>query len=461
MRLRKSGGHSGHDRASSNVRMASAGVRGFSAIGSFFQPVWTAQEISPDPMDQLPGSAPPSVQPVSLTREQISVRLREVALFQGLGQEDLTEILRISEAERIDGGEYVFEEGERGDHFYVIVHGSIELRKATGEGFKRLAVLRAGQAFGEMALLNQTPRSASALALEDTYLLSVSRAAFSRMLGGDTLSVRLLKNLSKALWATSVRLATQQSKTASDHDTGHETLAEFNRLLRARLLPRVTPRVSGYDIAASTLAPRHGSGCTAWDWFVLTDGRPAFMVSRAARSDIFAAQRLGSVRMLVRSAVAEPHASLGDLLTRVSRSLRAGWIEGLSGSVMVGIVALADGAAEWAEAGPVTGVVTRARGEGEAMGLHAPALGEDGDAEFESRTVVLGNRDRVVMLTDTHRDAENAVARILGGVAGEGARDTLSRVLAGLDPVANAGAEGSDVSAAIITRVTPPRITPL
>jgi len=196
-------------------------------------------------MDQEEGVVAPSVPPATLTREQISVRLREVALFQGLGEADLGEILGISETVRVDGGEYVFVEGERGDHFYIIVHGSVELRKSTGDGSKRLAVLREGQAFGEMALLNQTPRSASAYAVERVYLLSVSRVAFSRMLGGDTLSVRLLKNLSKALWATSVRLASHQVKTSTDHDTGHETMAEFNRLLRARLLPRVTPRVSG------------------------------------------------------------------------------------------------------------------------------------------------------------------------------------------------------------------------
>ena len=166
--------------------------------------------------------------------------------------------------------------------------------------------------------------------------------------------------------------------------------------------------------------------------------------------------------MLVRGAVAEPHPSLGHLLTKVSRSLRAGWIEGLSGTVMVGIVALADGAAEWVEAGPVTGVVARARGSAEAMGSRAPALGEDGDWEYESRTVVLGNHDRIVMLSDTYRDAEEAVTSVLsggGGTAG-GARDALSRVLAGLDPVASGGSDASDVSAAVITRVTPPRIQP-
>jgi CRP/FNR family transcriptional regulator, cyclic AMP receptor protein len=410
-------------------------------------------------MDHPGSTVTPDAAAVKLTREQISVRLREVALFQGLGNDDLTEILRISEAVLVGEGEYVFEEGETGHHFYVIVHGRIELRKATGEGFKRLAALKAGQAFGEMALLNQTPRSASALAVEETYLLSVSRAAFGKMLGGDTLSVRLLKNLSKALWATSVRLATQQqSRASTDNDTGHETLAEFNRLLRARLLPRVTPRVSGYDISASTLAPRQGSGSTAWDWFVLTDGRPAFVVTKAAKGDVFSAQRLAAVRMLLRATAAESHPSLGALLTKVSRSLRAGWIEGLSGPVMVGLVALADGAAEWVEAGPVTGVIVRERGSAEDLRANAPSIGEDGEWTYESTMIVLGQGDRIVAITDTHADAVSTVASVLIDGYVSNSRDALSSVLGQLEPTHASPVDSSDVSATVVTRVAEPRM---
>jgi CRP-like cAMP-binding protein len=405
-------------------------------------------------MDQQPGAVAPSGPSVTLTREQISVRLREVALFQGLGEADLTEILRISEAVRVDAGEYVFDEGERGDHFYIIVHGNIELRKASGTDSRRLAVLRAGQAFGEMALLNQTPRSASAYALEDTYLLSVSRAAFSRMLGGDTLSVRLLKNLSKALWATSVRLASQQAKVSTDNDTSHETLAEFNRLLRARLLPRVTPRVSGYDLSASTRAPRQGSGSTAWDWFVLTDGRPAFAVMKASQDDLFSAQRLAAVRTLLRSAAGEPQATLGALLTKVNRNLRAGWIEGLSGPVMVGIAALADGAAEWVEAGPITGVVVRARGTAEDLSTHAPPVGKEAERQYESTMIVLGHGDRIVSLTDTHTEAVRTVASVLVDGYVSNSRDALAKVLGELEPPTDGDADPSDVSATVITRTT-------
>ncbi len=403
------------------------------------------------------GTAPDEGQSLRLTREQISLRLREVALFHDLRRDDLNEILRISEAVRVDRGEYVFEEGDRGDHFYVIVHGSVEVRKTTADGYKRLAALRAGQAFGEMALLNQTPRSASVVAAEDTYLLSVSRAAFSRMLGGDTLSVRLLKNLSRALWATSLRLADQQSKRLTGHDTGHETLAELNRLVRARLLPRVTPRVSGYETAAFTLTPRLSSGATAWDWFVLADGRPAFVVFKAIRNDLFSAQRLGAVRMLLRGAAADPHPSLGALLSKVNRDLRAGWIEGVSGSVLVGLAALADGAVEWVSAGPVTGVVVGEDGRSRDLSTAAPSLGEHADRSYESRTIVLARGDRVIALTDTISHASSVSSALLGAEATD-ARTTLTRVLGGLDAVGTSEDDVSDVSAVVLKRVGRRRI---
>ena len=407
------------------------------------------------PMDPERAALAQGVPATTMTQEQVSAKLREVALFQGLGDADLLEILRISESIRVDGGEYVFQEGERGDHFFIIVQGRIELRKVSGGDQRRLAVLKEGQAFGEMALLNQTPRSASAYALEDTYMLSVSRASFNEILGGDTLSVRLLKNLSKALWATSVRLAAQQAK-ATPTEAGHETLSEFNRLLRARLLPRVTPRVSGFDVSASTLAPRRGAGSTSWDWFVLPDGRPAFCVVKAVRGDLFSAQRLAAVRLLVRTLAVEPNVDLGSLVMRVGRGLRSGWIEGLSGSVALGVVALADGAAEWVEAGPVTGMLAVSDGAVKSLGHAGPPLGEDADHRYESTTVPLDTGDRIVALTGIHANASEVVESVLVRGPEVRSRDALSTLLAELEPIPAEGEDPSDVSAAIVTRTATP-----
>lgn len=408
-------------------------------------------------MDHGKGSVAADGPPLTLTRQQIALRLREVALFEGLGDEDLSEILDMSTAVRVRANEYVFEEGDRGEHLFVVVRGAVELRKATGDGIRRLGLLQAGQAFGEMALLNRTPRPMSALALEDTLLLSVARASFNRLLGGDTLAVRLLGNLSRALWATSLRRPVAEASSPVPMDGGQEALSEFNRVMRARLLPRVTPRVSGYDVAASTLAPPRGSGCTIWDWFVLSDGRPAFAVTRAVRNDTFAAQRLAAVRMLLRGFGAEPHTSLGALLSRVNRSLRAGWIDVASGPVSVGLTALSDGAAEWVDAGPVTGLLLRGSGSAEPLSAGVPPLGDEPEQVYESEVLVLGSGDRLITLTDDLPDAAHEVSKILPHGPAPTSRDALTRLLAGIGGESGVGAGPPDVSATLITRTTPAR----
>ena len=392
----------------------------------------------------------------SLTQDQVREKLRQVALFEGFGGMDLEEILRMSEPVLVEADEYVFEEGDRGDHFFIIVRGEIELRKGSGSAVKRLALLRAGQAFGEMALLNQTPRSASAYAVSDTYMLSVSRDAFGELLGGDTLAVRLLRNLSKALWATSVRLAARQAQQVRS-DAPHEALADFNRLLRTRLLPRVTPRVSGYDLAASTLTPRQGVGSSSWDWFVMTDGRPAFLVMKALREDIFSAQRLATLRTLVRTASDDSHESLGALLTRVSGGLRAGWVEGLSGPVSCGLVALSAGSAEWDGAGDVAGMVVRAGGASRELNRASPAAGERPEHVYESVVVDLGARDKVICMSENPPHMVQLVTSVLTGGYTSSSRDALSKLFGRLSQMPGRGAgEGPvDLTGAVITCTRP------
>ena len=363
----------------------------------------------------------------SLSRDQVSARLREVALFRGLDSADLDRILEISDPVLYEEGELVFDEGERGDHFFIIVQGAVELRKVSAGKPKRLAVLRSGQAFGEMALLNQTPRSASAVAVERTFMLSVSRPAFRQILGGDSLALRLLKNLSRSLWATSVRLASKQAERPRP-DAPHAALGEFNRLLRSRLLPRVTPRVSGYDISASTPPPKHGDGAASWDWFVLADGRPAFLVMRAVRGDIFSAQRLAAVRLLLRGASDDRHATLGALFTTVNRSLRGGWIEGLSGPVACGAVALADGVVEWVGAGAVRSVVLSARGDRQDL-PSGPAIGEELECEYESTIFGLGDGHRILSLADGPPWALDVAEEVLNSGPPSSARVVLTRVM--------------------------------
>jgi len=86
-------------------------------------------------------------------------------------------------------GQAVFAEGDAGDSMFFILQGCVRIEKrtqASGAAHKALAVLEAGDYFGEMALLDQKARSASAVAAGGARILRLSKAAFDQMQGGGS-----------------------------------------------------------------------------------------------------------------------------------------------------------------------------------------------------------------------------------------------------------------------------------
>jgi len=109
--------------------------------------------------------------------------LRRVYLFQSLKNAELEQILSIARRWKFSAAEFVFREGDEGDRFYLILSGEVRISKQVpGIGEEALAVLRAGDFFGEMALIDDAPRSADAIANQDTTLLGIERKEFESLL---------------------------------------------------------------------------------------------------------------------------------------------------------------------------------------------------------------------------------------------------------------------------------------
>ena len=81
--------------------------------------------------------------------------------------------------ERFPSGTTIFREGERGDVAYIIERGKIEISGLRGDSRVQIAVLGEGEIFGEMALIDDQPRSATASAMEDTVVLAIHRKRIS------------------------------------------------------------------------------------------------------------------------------------------------------------------------------------------------------------------------------------------------------------------------------------------
>jgi pSer/pThr/pTyr-binding forkhead associated (FHA) protein len=97
-------------------------------------------------------------------------------------------------------GDIIFSEGDIGTEMYIIQSGTVELLKSIGAETKVLATLEKGDFFGEMSVLEDVPRTASARAKSDVELVRINGATFDAMLKSNTeIAVRMMRKLSRRL----------------------------------------------------------------------------------------------------------------------------------------------------------------------------------------------------------------------------------------------------------------------
>lgn len=329
------------------------------------------------------------------TSKRVADSFRSVSLFEGLESDDLRRIQEISETVVAEPGEYLFREGDEGDTFFVVLRGSAELTKKTaGGGEEKLAVVRTGEAFGEMALLNDIPRSASARALESSHFLAISRESFLELLGGDSVAVRMLRNLSRALWATSVRFTAKQKSAADPRGV----IRDLSRVIQRTILPTRLPTNERYQISASLRPHEKGAGGSAWDWFPLADGRLAIALMQVDGEGLPPGHYLALIRTVLRE-VARDYGEIGTLLRRANQALLASRVDGIDQRVDCALLALDEAEVEWGSAGRLAGAVVRSGGNSVDLPASAFPLGVREVFEFKTYRVPMMPGDFVVSFT--------------------------------------------------------------
>jgi CRP-like cAMP-binding protein len=97
-------------------------------------------------------------------------------------------------------GDIIFSEGDIGTDMYIVQSGTVELLKSIGGKTRVLATLDKGDFFGEMSVLEDLPRTASARAKTDVELVKINGATFDTMLRSNTeIAVRMMRKLSRRL----------------------------------------------------------------------------------------------------------------------------------------------------------------------------------------------------------------------------------------------------------------------
>jgi len=136
--------------------------------------------------------------------------LKDVDIFAGLSEDRLEKIAAIGEVKAYGGAEVIFKENTTSNELYIILNGMVEILVdpstlgAAGDataGLKTIATLRRGESFGEVALVDQGLRSASAMTAQDrTKLMVIPQDTFNKLCQEDfELGHKVMRNIAADL----------------------------------------------------------------------------------------------------------------------------------------------------------------------------------------------------------------------------------------------------------------------
>ena len=143
-------------------------------------------------------------------------------------------------ARTFQAGEMIFSEFEPGDTFYLIQSGRVQLVKLIGDVEKMLDILQPSEMFGEMAILENSPRSATAIAIDTVKVLEFNSKNFEiLMLGNPQIALKLLRMFAKRIYDSKRRfmiltLGEPQAKIADVFLMLDESQPDIDRFTESR-----------------------------------------------------------------------------------------------------------------------------------------------------------------------------------------------------------------------------------
>ncbi len=129
--------------------------------------------------------------------KELAGALRRISFFANLSLADLESLLGLTALYEVDKGRVLFRKGSVGDALYVIQSGEVDIisRRYAWIPGGRIARLRAGDFFGEMALLDQPYRTASAVAAAPSRLFVLLAARFNELLRSNPAFAQALRSV--------------------------------------------------------------------------------------------------------------------------------------------------------------------------------------------------------------------------------------------------------------------------
>jgi CRP/FNR family cyclic AMP-dependent transcriptional regulator len=121
-------------------------------------------------------------------------------MFEHLELEEIREIIHIVETRKYDAGDIIFREGEPGDAWYALYRGEVDVVKESDSGQQSIRTLEPPSCFGEIAILDGLPRSATVRATKETLVMRIPQEKFKELMDEEHLvACKLIKHMALVL----------------------------------------------------------------------------------------------------------------------------------------------------------------------------------------------------------------------------------------------------------------------
>lgn len=143
--------------------------------------------------------------------------LQATSLFAGLSAKDLEELAQTLTVRKFKARQLIFRQGDPGSTLYIVAKGRVNIYLPASPDDLPLQTLQSGEYFGELALFDNQPRSASALAVTPVVLLELTQPVLMRcMAQRPNLALSLLRSLSTRLRATNALLYERAARNVDE-----------------------------------------------------------------------------------------------------------------------------------------------------------------------------------------------------------------------------------------------------
>ena len=351
-------------------------------------------------------------------------------VFSGLEGPDLLALSDVVVSRRVPAETVICREGEIEHEFYIIRFGHVTISKRLNDGDERiLATMGAGEFFGEMALIEHKPRTATVIARDDTELLVITEETVEKVVARNpVVAVTILRQVSHSLCQADrlmivdlqekneqLRCAYQKPQAAQAELIEKQRLErelEIAAEVQRSILPTRFPIVPDFSFAARTRPARHVGG-DFYDIRLVSENKLGVLMADVSGKSVHAAIFMAVTRSLFLTEArhsdspAEVMECVHDLLMAISSS------QGMFVTAFYGVIDTVTGLMCYARAGHDRPLFCR-QGQVQALPGDGRFLGMFDGFSVDEQELQLLPADLIVLFSDGVTDAVNASNKKFG-----------------------------------------------